>query len=331
MAQTPALLVDDRDPNILYNTSCFSSAEQGANSCYKGTFTTSEAPSNECSNGWFNYTFHGTGVHVAASILSANTSYTVRLDDGEVQYQVGQGSYYSPILPDGQHTITYAFSSPGFSLPLFDYLAITPGLSTPLQGQTLAVDDSDSSISFSGSWSPVSPISVVPPLYRGTAHWSSVIGDSLQFEFEGSSISIFGTAVNVSEGAITTMYTLDGVPTISGLPRGTIGSTSFVQLFHADVKSGSHALIVNITGIQLTQALGIDLIAYNASFNSISSLPSLSGSKPKSSLNTGSKIGITFGVLAFAAIVAALLLFLRRKYTRPKNLDSDFTIAVSSW
>ncbi|KAF8888441.1 hypothetical protein CPB84DRAFT_1786068 [Gymnopilus junonius] len=255
MAQAPALLIDDSNPQIRYI--CFSYSELAAKSYYNSTWTTS-AVGDYCGNGWFSYTFQGTGIRVAASVLAPSTNFSVRLDDADFVPQTGQGSYISPILPDGEHTITY-------SLP-----------------------------------------QIISPFHLWTT-WRSTVGDSLQFEFEGSSISVYGIAVNISEGSIIANYAIDnGASTPSGLPPVYHRFHPFVQLFHADLEPGTHTLALNVTQIQSNQALGVDLFTYNASFSDVSSSSSISSSKPK--LNAGSKAGITVGVLAFAAIVAFLLL-----------------------
>lgn len=137
----------------------------------------------------------------------------------------------------------------------------------------------------------------------------------------GSSVSVFGIATNISLGNITTTYTLDGVSNVQGLPQGTLDSLPMVNLFHADVQPGAHTLVVHITEIEAPQALGIDFIAYNASFNSISSL---SGGAPavhnsSHSLNGGSKAGIAIGALAFVTLLASLFMVFRKRYTRNKN------------
>jgi len=322
MAQTIALLVDDQDSQIQYL--CDSLKEHVAGSYYNKTWTT--VTSDNCSNGWFDYTFYGTGIRVAASVATPGASYSVKIDDGDFVPQSGNGAYDSTTLSDGKHTITYAIVSNGESLPAFDYLAVTPGSSTPLEGQTLAVDDADDSIVYSGSWktSPLIPLTFghSNSLYDNTTHWSSTVGDSLKFQFEGSSISVFGIATNISSGGnITASYTLDGVSKVQGLPQGTLDSLPMVNLFHADVQPGIHTLIINITDIQAPRTLGIDLITYNASFNSISSSSTnaFSTSKSNDGLNAGSKAGIAVGALACAALLASLFLFFGRRYIRNRN------------
>ena len=149
-------------------------------------------------------------------------------------------------------------------------------------------------------------------------------------------MSVFGIAANISLGNITTSYNLDGVSSTSGLPQGTIDSAPFVELFRADTESGTHTLTVDITGIQPSQALGIDFLTYKASFDSISSLSDPLSAQHHGTLSTGSKIGITLGVLALTAIVAGFLLLIRRRYRQPKNpkfriYDSCQCSLISFW
>jgi len=321
MAQTATLFIDDQDSQIQYL--CDSLHQHVAGSYYNNTWSTVQ--SDNCKNGWFDYTFYGTGIHVSAAVATPGASYSVKIDDGEFAPQSGNGAYDSPTLSDGKHIITYALESTGKSLPSFDYLTVNAGSSTPLQGRTLAVDDTDSSIIYSGSWknSPAVPLSFdySTSLYRNTTHWSSSVGDSLRFTFQGSSISVFGIATNISSGGnITATYTLDGVSQVQSLPPGTLDSLPMVNLFHADVQPGAHTLIINVTDIQAPRTLGIDLITYNASFSSISSEPNVSpSSASKTSLNVGSKVGIALGVLAGVALLASFFVLLGRRYTRNRN------------
>lgn len=130
----------------------------------------------------------GTGVHVSTAVAAPGASYSVKIDDGEFVSQSGTGAYDSPTLSDGKHTITYAIGTSA-SPPAFDYLTVTAGKSTTLKDHTLAVDDADSAIIYSGSWSnaPLDPAGTDSfiSLYRDTVHWTSTVGDSLQLQFEG--------------------------------------------------------------------------------------------------------------------------------------------------
>lgn len=207
---TVSLLVDDQDSQIQYL--CPSLHQIVTGSYYNNTWSTVESES--CSSGWFQYTFNGAlllegpyvifigltslllrvgvGVQVSASVANAGQNYQVKIDDGSFVPQTGHGSYQSPVLPDGKHTITYASSFSSRTPPSFDYLAVTPGPSTPLSGRTLAVDDADPAFIYSGKWTttPLNPITFdySTSLYRNTTHWSSTIGDTLQFNFIGASL-----------------------------------------------------------------------------------------------------------------------------------------------
>ena len=90
-------------------------------------------------------------------------------------------------MPDGQHTLKYAIGGVK-QAPVFDYLTVTAGPSTPINGRTLIVDDSQ--LSYKGNWSTNPPKALKydysTSLYRDTAHWSSTIGDTIEFEFTGT-------------------------------------------------------------------------------------------------------------------------------------------------
>lgn len=133
----------------------------------------------------------GIGVQAFVSLANAEQGYQVKIDDGLFVSQSGLGSFSSPVLPDGKHTITYATSFSSKTPPTFDYLTVTPGPSTPLSGKTLAVDDTDPSLIYSGKWE-TTPHPIIfdysTSLYRNTTHWTSTIGDSLHFNFIGARV-----------------------------------------------------------------------------------------------------------------------------------------------
>jgi len=203
MAKSVIVLIDDQDDSIRYKCPMLHQHVGGSN--YNGTWST--VTNDECDEGWFEYTFYGafmlpvcrklllylftlaragTAVHVEAAVTGAD--YSVKINDGDFVTQSGSGSYDSPSLPDGKHTITYT-TGIGKSMPSFDYITVAAGLSTHLSGRTLVVDDSDSAIVYSGSWSksPASPLTFEfsNPPYHDTIHWTSSIGDSLTFQFIG--------------------------------------------------------------------------------------------------------------------------------------------------
>lgn len=98
------------------------------------------------------------------------------------------GSFQSPTLSDGQHTLKLATGDLS-GVPVFDYLTVNAGPSTPLDGRTLVVDDTEDDIQFKGSWSSTPPQPAQwgysTSLYHDSAHWSSSVGDSFEFDFTG--------------------------------------------------------------------------------------------------------------------------------------------------
>ncbi|KAF8798944.1 hypothetical protein BYT27DRAFT_7150508 [Phlegmacium glaucopus] len=314
---TVSLLVDDQDSQIQYL--CPSLHQTVTGSYYNNTWSTVE--NDSCSNGWFQYTFNGVGVQVSVSLANAGQSYQVKLDDGPFVPQTGHGSFESPVLPDGKHTITYATDFSSETPPSFDYLTVTPGPSTPLSGKTLAADDTDPSFIYSGKWK-ITPPNPIPfdystSLYRNTTHWTSTIGDSLQFNFIGTSISVFGILANISSGGnISATYTIDGVSKTLGIPNGTLDTLPMVQLFHSDLQAGSHTLVVNITDIAAPRALGIDYITYNASSDTLP--PAIINAAPSPASNSkkeeiGLRVGAAIGAILCLLLLSAFVAFLWRR------------------
>lgn len=129
----------------------------------------------------------GTGISVGIPTAHPTKDVSVTLDNTPLSPQQ-DGSFVSPVLPDGQHTLKYAVGTVK-SAPAFDYLTVTAGPSTPLNGRTLIVDDADSAITFQGNWSTTPPKELKygysTPLYRNTAHWGSTVGDTVRYEFTG--------------------------------------------------------------------------------------------------------------------------------------------------
>jgi len=201
MAQRPTLIVDDQSPAIRYL--CPSRHQQVTGTYYNNTWSTVE--SEDCQSGWFQYEFNGmsvarlfrvyrstrlgTAIGIAATVPTGET-YSIKLDDGEFVAQSGDGSYNSPQLADGKHTITYAVKKgKGFSAPTFDYLTVTAGESTPLTGQTVAVDSGDAAIIYGGNWKASPPVDIPKnglSLHLGTTQWTSSVGDTLRFQFSGA-------------------------------------------------------------------------------------------------------------------------------------------------
>jgi len=108
-----------------------------------------------------------------------------------------------------------------------------------------------------------------------------------------------------------------------------------VELFHADVHPGLHTLFINLTDIQSPRALGIDLIAYNASFNNITPDPTAAAGTNHNTThksNVRAKVGAAFGALAGAAVLVGLSILLWRKYAVRRSRRQKFQLPeVGEW
>lgn len=99
--------------------------------------------------------------------------------------------YQSPLLPEGEHNIIVE-NLPGTAI---DLIIITPGANTPLDDETLMVDDTFSGIIYEGEgWQQVpdskhtsadSNTSVMS--FQNGTHRTSNIGNSLLFSYTGRS------------------------------------------------------------------------------------------------------------------------------------------------
>ncbi|KAH6912699.1 hypothetical protein BKA70DRAFT_1264689 [Coprinopsis sp. MPI-PUGE-AT-0042] len=272
MPQNYTLLVDDQDSQINYI--CPSLKQQLLSGAFlNSTWTTIKDSS--CENGWFEYNFYGTGIHFRIPTSQPAESAALLLDNVLLEPQ-GDGSFESQGLPDGKHTFTYGIGEVS-SMPVFDYLTVTAGPSTPLSGRTLIVDDADASVSYSGNWvtAPPQPLAFdySTSLHRDTAHWSSTVGDTVSIQFTGSSVAVYGIARNITSGNIGLSYTIDGATTTKGVPEGALDTLPMTRFFQSDLQPGAHTLIINVTEIAAQQAFGIDFITYNSSVANLSSLP----------------------------------------------------------
>ncbi|KAG5734033.1 hypothetical protein E4T56_gene5206 [Termitomyces sp. T112] len=242
-------IVDDQSPELKYL--CPVTKETVSGAYLNKTWTTTA--SDQCLEGWFQYTFYGT-------------------------------------VPDEQHTLVYAPGS--LDTPTFDYLIVEAGPSTPLQNQTIVVDDTD------------------PGLIYG--------GDTLEFNFSGSSVAIFGAFVNISVGHdFSATYTVDGISTVASIPDGTLDGLPMNCLFSTStMPAGNHTLSVQITQISPPLFVGFDFLMYNASFANLEEIPgyvSSSSSLEQRKYLAGTLAGGVIGGVGFIFAVLVFIIILRRR------------------
>jgi len=316
-------MVDDQNEDIHYLCDVIHQTVRGT---YVNNTWTAIESSNCASKGWFEYTFSGTRITVAASSSRTNRTFGVKIDDEPRKNFTGNGHYESPILSDGPHTIKY-FPPKGSSArsATLDYLTVTAGKSTPLAGSTFVVDDSDGAIVYAGKWSTESPIPLnfdySTTLYSGTAHWSHSVGDTIEYHFNGDSVILYGIVANLTsapQNNITATYVLDGVATEQGIPWGTLEGLPKSQLFRSkSLPPGEHTLLVNISQISADQAFGIDFLLYKSTAADLAvvsaganDVPALSPTQARTGIIVGSVIG---SVLLLGVMFLALSQWLKRR------------------
>ena len=96
--------------------------------------------------------------------------------------------YQSPTLADGNHTIKVD-EADGVAL---DYATIAVGQNTLLSGKTIIVDNEDSAIHYSGSWTRNTDEFFAGGdkkgrPFRNSTHQSTTPGDTITFLFSGLS------------------------------------------------------------------------------------------------------------------------------------------------
>lgn len=113
---------------------------------------------------------------------AANTSFS---DPNPPSYRQW---YKSPTLPDGQHSITLS-NLTGSSI---DYALVSLGPQTPIAGERIVVDDSDSGIKFSAGWRsdrdkfnvggsvPISGFTL-----GNSTHDTETVGSAFTYKFSG--------------------------------------------------------------------------------------------------------------------------------------------------
>ncbi|KAK7028054.1 hypothetical protein VNI00_015005 [Paramarasmius palmivorus] len=288
----------------------------------------------------FTTTFNGTSISFFGSALSTFVP-TVTVDQGDAQSvtlpQIGVHTewYRSPPLSDAEHTIQFT----GLDLINIDYSIITAGESTSLsQSRPVVIDDSaEDEIWYRGQWKQEMNRIVQTDKITGdmahsmndTLHVSRNIGDSLEFHFAGSDISVYGILELIPDGNFTLEFNLDGT-TITRKDYPLEGKyklfgyntlTNYKFYENPGISPGNHTLLVNVTAVQGSQGFQLDYLAYAPMFTSVSQKPVFIRSDPetiKSRLPIGAIVGGTVGG-TIVLLMVGIMVFWRRK--RSKRLE----------
>ncbi|ESK95024.1 hypothetical protein Moror_14029 [Moniliophthora roreri MCA 2997] len=328
--------VDDRDTSIEYL--CPVERELVRDSYLRNTYTTIRG--GECGGGWFRYAFKGTSVNIFNHAKTGNNAVSVQLDISPLfkLTTILDGSYQSPMLQDGEHTVTFAFGNESL-FPAFDFLTVTAGDSTQLKNKTIIVDDTDPGIRYSGNWrtQPSTPdasltfdYSAKP--YLNTTRWSNTVGDSITFTFEGTSVAVYGVipGSNKTSQNMTATYTIDSRETLwfsFPMSSGSGRPIPMRELLRVDsLAEGKHTIDIDITSVPDASAagLGFDFILYNASYTSLAtmdtSIPTVSGSSSHRTRSGAWRpiVGGVVGLVVLLGLCVAWLLWRKKQKAKVK-------------
>lgn len=139
---------------------------------------------------------------------------------------------------------------------------------------------------------------------------------------------MFGIVTDTSsQGNFSLDYSIDDGATQGSVnpSNSTIQIIPMSKLFQVDLDAGEHVLFVNVTSVISSYPVGIDFVAYNSSYDSITDLPSAttnsasSNSSARKSNHTGAIVGGVLGGLVFVAFMALFLFIFRKRAHRQER------------
>ncbi|KAJ7049407.1 hypothetical protein C8F01DRAFT_1183786 [Mycena amicta] len=247
------VIVDDRDPLIRYtpgwNTTDSRGNLLGTQFDYNSTISMPTDLGAELS-----FAFNGTQVFVYATISSNLSNTVVSIDAGlpqtifapitgleSVHHQL---VFNSTVLSDGAHTVKITNFEPeaNKSALKLDYLMYT--ISTRAPGQTIFIDDADSSVEYSRGWSFEADDDGADAgfFFQHTGHQSSTPGSWAAITFDFAE----GDRLSLPSSEFTALVTVDGggtTPVQLQMPAslGNTGTTFNNVLFtSAALTAGNH-------------------------------------------------------------------------------------------
>ncbi|TFK73038.1 hypothetical protein BDN72DRAFT_894278 [Pluteus cervinus] len=323
------IIVDSSDSSISFSSGTWRAqafSSDPASGYYNGTEMLSGTD-----GGSMTFAFNGTSVSVWTSTPSTPGDLSVKIDKSNEELTTsGVGALYSsPTLNDGQHLMAMTFTGQTG----FDFITVAAGQETPLEGKNLIVDDSDSLLEYSGSWTPGSPRT--SSSYLNTTRVSETQGDSVAFPFIGTYVAVYARIDSRRRGSITSAFSIDGSAphqystNVDG--SASIGSVNTL-IFSADnLPAANHVLNINVTGITGSQSLDLDYLIYRAAFPSLAqqhlapsqspsvadepatSSPPNKGSFIQSQTHTGIIAGGVIGGVLLSILALLLFLLWRRR------------------
>ncbi|KAF8908386.1 hypothetical protein CPB85DRAFT_790870 [Mucidula mucida] len=211
-----------------------------------------------------------TGTSPPAGITSGNFSVTIDDTTSDAQFDVSlpvqYGQWYqSPELDDGEHTITVS----DLEQVGVDYALVTT--TSPQDRSDVVVDDSDSSITYSGTWSESAVLhsntsQVLPSSSFGSGVQDGRSGNSLfSFPFNGAEVTIYLVLRRSVVGSLRATVDVDG-QTLDRISIWTTASgddrPNFPVFTSRSLSSGAHVLTVNLTEVNGDQMFSLDYLSF---------------------------------------------------------------------
>ncbi|KAG5636242.1 hypothetical protein H0H81_008672 [Sphagnurus paluster] len=257
--------------------------------------------------------------------------------------------YTTPTLKDGTHNITFSTRS-SF---LIDYVVVMAGVDTPLNSQTLIVDDADTALRYAGTWT-IGPKALIGTnssrlAFGNATHQTTEVNATAKFSFIGNALSLYGPS-NPGPGAVGLKFILDGEasPLTLFTPQ-SVSNTNF-RWYQKDCAPGNHTLEVQVAQNPGSGVFSLDYILYTPTFEYLSGQtvgaagatktaslaePSRTAapSVPPQAASRSSRQGVIIGAVVGGAFGVALLIgFLvlgcrkrvRKSSSSEKRVDNPF-------
>ncbi|KAJ3727702.1 hypothetical protein C8R42DRAFT_656282 [Lentinula raphanica] len=304
-------IVDDQDASIKYTGKWKLAGQQ---------IDYSQTASAGSSGATMSFSFSGNFITAVGDIYTGESCNATFNIDGSLTNFTSPGPtmdhnlyqqtlFTSPTLDDGNHTLIYTVETCNDTQPALwlDYLLYNTSTS-PVIGGTAFYDDRDSRIAYTGAWNSTSEDNS----FRGTITGLEQNG-SLLFDFQGTSVQVFGRLDNTSIGQITdSIFSVDGTSPVTFTAVTSSNIAHNKQLYASrTLNQGQHRLTVNNTG---SLPLWVDYILVRGQTTTGNTqIANNTGNSHAHTLSVlvGSVVG---GICGILLIITITILLYRRRY-----------------
>ncbi|KAJ7579717.1 hypothetical protein C8J56DRAFT_795901, partial [Mycena floridula] len=245
--------------------------------------------------------------------------------------------YQSPLLAEGLHILNITNAITGNLTTFVDFMTVTPGNSTKLDGRTLMVDDTYSGIEYDSNWSMVNDSAATSDYaFQGTTHLAYKPGSTFSFSYAGTNMTLYGVFRGDKVGSLDIAISVDEQPSIhqsynASSAEFSVPQPNFALFSTGDFDAGTHTVTVNLTRCE-NQLLVLDYILYTPSFSTLATMPNLTNSiTPSTTLNDTNKkpiaaiVGGTVGGVVLLSLFGLLFAW-RWKHRRAAPTVDPFPV-----